>query len=101
MNEYLGKNYKVNLYSSVFVSLKYNNPSIVIYSEEKCINITSKYEYNLKRYYNNNLNLIAEINDYDKVLEIYEICASSYTTTDEYKISKLIDLLNNKKLIKE
>ncbi len=100
MEEYLNKNYKVNLFSSVFICLRFNDPSIVIYSRDGEINIVSKYDYNLTRYYDKQITFIAEINGYENVEEIYDLCASSYTTTDDYKISKMIEILNSKSLSK-
>ena len=104
LEEYIGKGYKVSLDSSTFKELTKKFPSISIWSFKDIINVASKSEYGSKRYYNRILKLeeyfnhIADVTDYDKVLEIYKICASSYTTTDDEKIIKMHEALNSKKL---
>ncbi len=107
LSDFIGKGYNFYLDSSVFKELTTGHPHITIWFNNQVIVVTSKNEYNNKKYFYKTMNMenvikpLADVSDYDKAFEIYEIGASSYTTTTDYKLEKINEVLQSKKLTRK
>ena len=87
---------EINLYSSVYLEIKKDNPSITIWINDNELNITSTKEYNARAYYEKNAIKLFEVTDSSKIKEIYDnVCVYIYPY--EQIINKLISMFESTK----
>lgn len=89
-------NGKLDISSSVFVSMYKGDPQAVIWKDGKDVYITDYFDYGIAVHSNHDIKKLYETTDPETVLKIYDATACAYIFDVEERVSRLLSVIGYK-----